>query len=82
MKIKQILMAIVFTAVLVSCGSTDPKEAGKKAGKEVCEKLKSGEFSQLDAQKFMEEAKASIDNKEDAEIWYKAYMANAMDCMN
>lgn len=82
MKIKQILMAIVFTAVLVSCGSTDPKEAGEKAGKEVCEKLKSGNFSQSDAQKFMREAKASIDDPEDAAIWYKAYMAKAMDCMN
>jgi PBP1b-binding outer membrane lipoprotein LpoB len=82
MKIKQILMAIVFTAVLVSCGSTDPKEAGEKAGKEVCEKLKSGKFSQLDAQKFMKDAQASIDNPEDAAIWYGAYMAKAMDCMN
>ena len=82
MKIKQILMAIVFTAVLVSCGSTDPKEAGEKAGKEVCEKLKSGNFSQSDAQKFMKDAQASIDNPEDAAIWYRAYMAKVMDCMN
>jgi len=82
MKIKQILMAVVFTAVLVGCGSTDPKEAGEKAGKEVCEKLKSGKFSQLDAQKFMKDAQASIDNPEDAAIWYGAYMAKAMDCMN
>lgn len=81
MKIKQILMAIVFTAVLVSCGSTDPKEAGEKAGKEICEKLKSGNFSQSDAQKFMKDAQASIDNPEDAAIWYSAYMAKAMDCM-
>ena len=82
MKIKQILMAIVFTAVLVSCGSTDPKEAGEKAGKEVCEKLKSGDFTQSDAQKFMKEAQASIDNPEDAAIWYEAYMAKAMKCFN
>ena len=59
----------------------DVKEAGEKAGKEVCEKLKSGDFTQSDAQKFMEEAKASIDNQEDAAIWFKAYLAKAMDCM-
>ena len=82
MKIKQILMAVVFTAVLVGCGGTDPKEAGEKAGKEVCEKLKSGDFTQSDAQKFMEEAKASIYNQEDAAIWLKAYLEKAMDCMN
>ena len=82
MKIKKILIAVFFTAVLVSCGSTDPKEAGEKAGKEVCEKLKSGKFSDLDAQKFMKDAQASIDNPEDAAIWLKAYMAKATDCMN
>ena len=80
MKIKQILMAVVFTAVLVGCGGTDPKEAGEKAGKEVCEKMKSGDFTQSDAQKFMEEARSSIDNEEDAAIWLKAYMATAMEC--
>ena len=80
MKIKQILMAVVFTAVLVGCGGTDPKEAGEKAGKEVCEKMKSGDFTQSDAQKFMDEAQSSIDNEEDAAIWLKAYMATAMKC--
>ena len=80
MKIKQILMAVVFTAVLVGCGGTDPKEAGEKAGKEVCEKMKSGDFTQSDAQKFMKEAQSSIDNEEDAAIWLKAYMATAMKC--
>jgi PBP1b-binding outer membrane lipoprotein LpoB len=81
MKIKQILMAVVFTAVLIGCESTDPKEAGEKAAKEVCEKMKSGNFSQVDAQKFMSEAQASIDNPEDAAIWLKAYLAKAADCM-
>ena len=80
MKIKQILMAVVFTAVLVGCGGTDPKEAGEKAGKEVCEKMKSGDFTQSDAQKFMKEAQSSIDNEEDAAIWLEAYMAAAMKC--
>ncbi|MDC1375201.1 hypothetical protein N8294_08480 [Polaribacter sp.] len=42
--------------------------------------MKSGDFTQSDAKKFMEEAKASIDNEEDAAIWLKAYMAVAMDC--
>ena len=97
MRIKQILVALFFTVLIVSCGKENtkeadakkeiikkegPKEAGEKAGKEVCEKIKSGDFTQSDAQKFMEEAKASIDNQEDAAIWLKAYLEKAMDCMN
>ena len=81
MKIKKILIAVVFTAFLVSCGSTDPKEAGEKVGKEVCEKMKSGDFTAIDAQKYMKEAQASIDNPEDAAIWLKAYMDQAAKCM-
>ena len=76
-----------FTVLIVSCGKENtkeadakkeritkegPKEAGEKAGKEVCEKMKSGDFTQSDAQKFMEEAKASIDNEEDAAIWLES----------
>ena len=95
MRIKQILVALFFTVLIVSCGKENtkeadakkeiikkegPKEAGEKAGKEVCEKIKSGDFTQSDAQKFMKEAQSSIDNEEDAAIWLEAYMATAMKC--
>ncbi len=82
MKIKQILMAVVFTAVLVGCGGKDPKADGEKAGKEVCEKMKSGEFDTLAAQKFMTDAQKSFgDDPADAQIWLEAYMAASKDCM-
>jgi len=95
MKIKQILLALFFTVLIVSCGKENtkeadakkeiikkegPKEAGEKAGKEVCEKIKSGDFTHSDAQKFLEEARSSIDNEEDAAIWLEAYKATAMEC--
>jgi hypothetical protein len=81
MKIKQILMAVVFTAVLVGCGSGDPKEAGEKLAKEVCEKMKDGEFTKADAAKLMEDAKAGFDDAEEAKAFMAAYMAAGEDCM-
>ena len=81
MKIKQILMAVVFTAVLVGCGSGDPKEAGEKLAKEVCEKMNDGKFTPADATKLMEDARVSFDNAEEAKAFMAAYMAAGRERM-
>ncbi len=62
--------------------SPDPKEAGEKAGKEVCEKIKSGDFSPADSQKLIKEAQESIDDEADAQIWLEAYMAAVTPCLD
>ena len=58
------------------------KTAGEKAGKEICEKIKSGIISMAHSEKVMKEFKENVDDPADFKIWLEGFSATSMSCMN
>jgi hypothetical protein len=95
MKIKQILVALFFTVLIVSCGKENtkeadakkeiikkegPKEAGTRAGKIICEKMKAGTISPADISGLTQKG-IGYDSMEDMTLWYEGYTKATKDCL-
>ena len=81
MKFKHILVAIFFTTFMASCGSSDAKSEGSKAGKDICDGIQSGKFSATDMTKLISDGQKSMKTPKDASLWLEGYMDGAKDCL-